>query len=371
MNKLIHCSDLHIDSKLVGLSSDKMRIRNQEIINCFKYLCNYAVSNNVDAVLICGDVFDTTSPSPQAVRAVAQIINSCASVKFVILAGNHDGINQQLISLVDSNQVFFIKDSARDIEIDNIRICGINLIKGNEQTQINSLRYDKQYRSSILMLHTDLDVSNSVYPNVNRNWFINCPFNYYALGHIHQYGVKELNDKIFCYSGCLAGRGFDEAGDKGFIEIQINNNNQLSYKFIPIESRKYYSETVDISKALTYNDIDAIIDVATTGISSDSIVRVELTGITDPQLIIDEAYITNKYNNQFFAVKLVNNTRIKSSTEGGQTLKSEFLNLMATSDCDEIIAQTLRSNKLSVEINDNLKQLIIDYTLKALSGVLK
>lgn len=368
MLKIIHCSDIHIDSKFVGLSSDKIRIRNQEIINNFNHICKYAVENNVAAVLVCGDLFDTGTPSPQSVKAIAQIINSCKSVKFVILAGNHDGINNQLLNLTDSNHVTYIGNDFGEVIINDVRICGINLIRGKEQQQLDELRTSNSYKASILMLHCDLDVVNSVYPNINRQWFVNSPFNYFALGHIHQYSVKVLNDKVFCYSGCLSGRGYDETGSKGFVEIDIDNYYNIVYKFVPIKNRNYYTFKVDVSNAETFIDVDGLIDITVSQVSPDSLVRIELVGNIDAQLVIDEAVLLSKYSTQFFGVKIINNTHVRGEAPSGQSLKGEFLSLMSSQDCEQMISAELQSKKLPSKVDDNLKQLIIDYALKALSG---
>ena len=46
---------------------------------------------------------------------------------------------------------------------------------------------------------------------------------YLALGHIHKYKQAELDQRgVYCYSGCLEGRGFDECGEKGFVLLDID-----------------------------------------------------------------------------------------------------------------------------------------------------
>ena len=38
-----------------------------------------------------------------------------------------------------------------------------------------------------------------------------------ALGHLHAYQSEQLGSDggVYCYPGCLEGRGFDECGEKG------------------------------------------------------------------------------------------------------------------------------------------------------------
>ena len=48
---------------------------------------------------------------------------------------------------------------------------------------------------------------------------------YLALGHIHSYKCHKLDKRgVYCYSGCLEGRGFDECGDKGFVLLETEED---------------------------------------------------------------------------------------------------------------------------------------------------
>ena len=57
--KFIHCADLHLNSRIDNLSSDKAKIRREEIMRSFEKLCEYAETENVSAVILAGDIFDT------------------------------------------------------------------------------------------------------------------------------------------------------------------------------------------------------------------------------------------------------------------------------------------------------------------------
>ena len=58
----------------------------------------------------------------------------------------------------------------------------------------------------------ELQSKIEVYELKNKN------IDYLALGHVHKYKMEKLDNRgIYCYSGCLEGRGFDECGDKGCV----------------------------------------------------------------------------------------------------------------------------------------------------------
>ena len=62
--KIIHTGDIHLDSKLsANLPKDKAKERGREILSTFVSMVEYAKQNDVDAILIAGDLFDTRNTS--------------------------------------------------------------------------------------------------------------------------------------------------------------------------------------------------------------------------------------------------------------------------------------------------------------------
>ena len=54
--KIIHCADLHLDSKMTAnLSKDQARERKREILRTFTRMVEYASKNDVRVILIAGD----------------------------------------------------------------------------------------------------------------------------------------------------------------------------------------------------------------------------------------------------------------------------------------------------------------------------
>jgi len=86
--RLLHTSDLHLGLTLCGRSlCEKQRI----MLDC---LCRTAEEYSVEAVLICGDIFDRAVPPTEAVEMwsdfTAKLCGEMGIPAFVI-AGNHDG----------------------------------------------------------------------------------------------------------------------------------------------------------------------------------------------------------------------------------------------------------------------------------------
>ena len=88
--KLIHCADLHLDSKIETIPPEKSRVRRDEIVRTFERLCEYAEKNGVTAVIIAGDMFDAKRITAKTRGRVLSAISAAKNVDFLYLSGNHD-----------------------------------------------------------------------------------------------------------------------------------------------------------------------------------------------------------------------------------------------------------------------------------------
>lgn len=84
--KILHTADLHIGKKIFELSM----IEDQKYI--LKQIYDIAVREQVDVVLIAGDVYDRAVPSTEAVSLLDDFLTSLiwAKIPVIMISGNHD-----------------------------------------------------------------------------------------------------------------------------------------------------------------------------------------------------------------------------------------------------------------------------------------
>lgn len=85
--KILHTADWHLGKRLEQFS------RLQEQITALEEICNIANQNEVDAVIIAGDLFDTFNPATEAVELFYKTLKNLSKngQRLVIaIAGNHD-----------------------------------------------------------------------------------------------------------------------------------------------------------------------------------------------------------------------------------------------------------------------------------------
>jgi exonuclease SbcD len=86
--RIVHTADWHIGQTLNGWSRD------YEHRAFLDQLHDLILSENVDVLLVAGDVFDGINPSGEAQRllygAIARMVRSCPHLQIILTAGNHD-----------------------------------------------------------------------------------------------------------------------------------------------------------------------------------------------------------------------------------------------------------------------------------------
>jgi DNA repair exonuclease SbcCD nuclease subunit len=92
MLRFIHTSDLHL-GKRFGRMPEELRGRLIEARHgIIERLAALARSHDATAILVAGDVFDTETPSPAALRQALQAMAADPGITWVLIPGNHDSL---------------------------------------------------------------------------------------------------------------------------------------------------------------------------------------------------------------------------------------------------------------------------------------
>lgn len=90
--RFLHVADLHLDSAFAGSGLDgaTARRRAEELFATFQSCLDLAVAEQVDAVIIAGDLFEHRWLRRETLRRVQQALERLAPTPVLIAAGNHD-----------------------------------------------------------------------------------------------------------------------------------------------------------------------------------------------------------------------------------------------------------------------------------------
>lgn len=354
--KIIHCSDLHLDSKMeTNLDKEKARQRKNEILIAFQNMVNFANENDVKVIIIAGDLFDKNKISVKAKNIVKDTITANKNIDFIYLKGNHDE-GSFITDEIPENLKLFNKNNWTSYRYENIVITGIEFGEKNEYEIYKSLILN-QNDFNIVTLHgqeANYSDKKDKAEIINIKELKNKNIDYLALGHIHKYKMEKLDNRgIYCYSGCLEGRGFDECGEKGFVLLDIEKN-KISTNFIKNSIRNLEEINVDISDTMTTTDVERKINERTKNISRKNLIKINLIGKVSINSEKDINYLLKEYNEEFYFVKIYDKTTLKINYleyEKDASLKGEFIRMI-----------------LNEKMPEEEKREIIITGIKALSG---
>ncbi len=356
--KIIHCADLHLDSKMESnLASGDARLRRDELLDTFGRMVTYAAENAVRAIIIAGDLFDKQHIRKTARMRVLEEIELHPLIDFIYLKGNHDYSDfLDGVETMPENLKLFSDSEWTSYTYDDVVITGREITEDNVKTISTNLILDSAM-CNIVVLHGQ----ESEYEGKDKTPVVTLPdfrdkyIDYMALGHIHYYKLDKLDDRgVWCYSGTLEGRGFDECGAKGFVLLNIEDKRVIP-TFVPFAKRLLHEVEVELGSE--DQDMPAImgrISSAVEGIPEKDLVKVVLTGRIPMNTDIDLPRIRRSFDENFFFFKVQDRTRTLINYESfanDRSLKGAFVRLVRDKD-----------------IPEKEKEKIIEIGMKALMG---
>jgi len=331
--KLIHCADLHLDSPMESnLPTDKARERRNEILSTFSELIALADRNEASAILIAGDLFDSTRTSRKTERYVLDLIDSHPNLYFFYLAGNHDSGHKLCAGQELPKNLLTFGSEWTKYDFGDV------FIVGSEHPVPELLELPKD-RLNIVMLHGQKRESGTTEADtIPFQKYKNRNIDYLALGHLHAYQEATLDDRgIACYSGCLEGRGFDECGQKGYVLIEVENG-RISHRFVPFAKRLLHEAECDLTGCSSQLDLENRVLELTDRIPAKDMVKVILTGACPAELLLDLTRLEQRLSDRFYFAKLQNKSRLQIRPEDyshSVSLKGEFVRRVMSSTLSE------------------------------------
>ncbi len=335
--KIIHCSDLHLDSAMeTNLSAEKSRERGREMLRTFQRMIDFAKENEVQAVIIAGDMFDTKRVTSRTAQFALNAISQAPEIDFLYLRGNHDENNNVFGGEKLPRNLKLFSDTWTTYRYGNVTVSGIEISEENKDTLYSQLSLSET-DVNIVTMHGQTSTATGK-DEVCLNLLKSKNIRYLALGHIHSYRKEKLDfDGEWCYCGCLEGRGFDECGEKGFVLVEVENN-CLETNFVAFSQRELHEVSVDITDLVSVGDIISASKLASKDIDPKHLVKYVLCGTYTLEAQKDIAFITESLENGFYHVKVKDESKLKIDEADYSmdiSLKGEFIRAVMKSDLNE------------------------------------
>ncbi len=249
--RIIHAADLHLDSPFEGLSASKARLRRAEQRQLPERLAAVAAERKADLLLLAGDLLDGTSVSEETCRRLERTLSE-VRIPVFIAPGNHDWFSRRSPYAKMSlpyNVHIFQTPTLRAIPLPElgVNVWGAGYNSNACPPLLRDLRVPKRPgMMDILVLHAEVGRAGSPYCPVTPEELERSGFDYAAFGHVHSFGgLRAAGDCHYAWPGCPEGRGFDECGVKGVLQIDLDRDGRCRSEFIPMGGREYRKLTVE------------------------------------------------------------------------------------------------------------------------------
>lgn len=302
--KILHASDFHLDSPFQRLNESQAMQRRRELRELPALLARVAREEEVDLVLLPGDLFDGERVYPESIQALTQALGSL-DVPVVIAPGNHDcadGRSPYLTADWPDNVHIFTAAELASFEFPalNCVVHGCAFTAPHQEDEpLAGFAAPEDGRLHLLCVHGEVGIAGRYGP-ISAGTLARSGAAYAALGHIHAAsGLQWAGSTPWAYPGCPEGRGFDECGEKGALLVTLDDGG-VSARLIPLCRRQYRIERVDVSR------FEEILPTEPSG----DLVRIILTG--ESERTPDLAGLTARAEERFFYAEVRDETTLPS-----------------------------------------------------------
>lgn len=341
--KLVHCADIHIGAPISGLDDSLASVRREEIKASFKNIVKFSYENNADALLICGDLFDSPFPSTNDINYVKDLFSSIPDINIYILCGNHDYLAAGSVfsdKFSDMENVFIFPEDEHCFEIPdkNVHLWGKSYSSPSITPAFSSTNF-KDGKINILCLHGTVGGSDN--NTIERETLSSFDFNYAAFGHIHDGSVFEIGNTKCAYCGTPEGHGFNDSLNTGFIFAQITEN-ETKIEHICNSTRKYIYSDIDITELSSNEEIANEIKKI---INGEDLFKISLKGVYNPVFELSASYVESLIKEMCFYIKVTDETSPAldiSAIENEESLRGYFIRNLKKSVSDDAFDIALR-----------------------------
>ena len=328
--KFVHCADVHIGMEF-ALNRLRSKQRKAEILQSFLRVIDYCRDEEVDILLIAGDLFDSEKVEAAVVEQIKEAFAGIPGTDIYIAPGNHDPYlkNSYYNKFNWNENVKIFNSEIKKIELPEADIYGFGFDDFYcNNSNIENIEIENKEKINILITHATLDAGNNVEKNYNilsSKKLKEKNFDYIALGHIHKLDFNTEEQQRIVYPGSTVSLGFDESGKHGMIVGELEKEN-INLTFVQLDEEQFVKENIDVTNIFSKEEL--IENINELEIKEDEYVELLLIGNRNFEI---DKYTILKYIDNQRIIKIKDQTEIAYDLEklsNTTTLKGLFVKKM-------------------------------------------
>lgn len=259
--RFIHTADIHLNSQMATVKQKiKAGLAPQEVIEApalaFERLIDLALDEEVDFIVISGDLYDNQPQSFDAERAtndqLIRLIDKDRVIPVYVISGNHDAemVHAKRLTLPAQNCRTFSSTEPETMKLTEfdpdlkVAIHGQGYEeRATEKNLVEEYPEAIPGHFNIGLLHTSLDKVKSESSSEDHPRYAPCEladlrglgYDYWALGHIHKRDEVNSRDPVVLFPGNLQGRHIKETGKKGVTLVEVEDGSVTTMTHRPLD----------------------------------------------------------------------------------------------------------------------------------------
>ena len=295
--RFVHAADLHLDSPFTGIRASApenvARALYSATFDSYWNIIDLCISEQVDALLVAGDVYDGADRSLRAQRAFIDGLRSldAVGIRSFVCHGNHDPLDgwEARLSYPDGCHRFGAEFEAVPVFPDAPErglVYGISYpTRDVYDNLVSRLGQVDAAAFTIGLLHANVggNTDHALYAPCSLDDLAQSGIKYWALGHVHTRQVLRERAPTVVYPGNPQGRHPNETGARGVYLIEVDDTGNISLDFRPTDTVRWERAGIDISWLETDQDLLNEIDDTMQNLLNDAegrsvVIRLTLTG---------------------------------------------------------------------------------------------
>jgi exonuclease SbcD len=268
--RFIHSADIHLDSPLQSLAlrdpalADLISTATRQ---AFARIINLCLDEQVDALVLAGDLYDGSQTSMKTARFLSDKIGLLhqAGIRVFIIRGNHDALSKITPELVFPESVKVYRGYADAVAVHRdpsdvpVYIHGLSFAHPHAPDSLLS-KYKPVVDGAINIgiLHTSLGGApgHDLYSPCSLADLRGTGFTYWALGHIHLRSVDAApGNCTIVMPGMPQGRDIGEAGAKSVTLVTINDDRSVTTEERLTSIAQFERLSIDVANITEWPDL--------------------------------------------------------------------------------------------------------------------